>query len=87
MDNKEYLSVDKVLVEHTTAIKELEKRMNDSESSNKLLEYQYKTIIENLQELKNELKELKSEPKKRWDLIIGAILSSIATYIVATMLK
>ena len=63
--------------------KELEKRVSKIEGDKQLQEFQYKTIMETLQELKIDVKELKETPSRRWDLIITGSITAIIGALVA----
>lgn len=63
--------------------KELEKRVSKIEGDKQLQEFQYKTIMETLQELKTDVKELKETPSRRWDLIITGSITAIIGALVA----
>ena len=63
--------------------KELEKRVIKIEGDKQLQEFQYKTIMETLQELKIDVKELKETPSRRWDLIITGSITAIIGALVA----
>lgn len=56
--------------------REIEKRVAKIEGSKELQEYQFKTIMESIQEMKLDLKELKETPSKRWDLVITGIITA-----------
>lgn len=60
-----------------------EKRISRIEGDRQLQEFQYKQIIENLQELKGDVKELKKVPSKRWELIIASCITAILGYTIA----
>lgn len=57
--------------------RENEKRIAKIEGSKELQEYQFKTIMESIQEMKIDLKELKETPSKRWDLVITGIITAV----------
>ena len=79
--------VERTLVEHTTTIKELEKRVTELESNSKVQNFQFRIIMDSLQELKNDLKEIKSKPSKRWDLIITTAITGIVGWLIGSVLK
>ena len=79
--------VERTLVEHTTTIKELEKRVTELESNSKVQSFQFRIIMDSLQELKNDLKEIKSKPSKRWDLIITTAITGIVGWLIGSVLK
>lgn len=79
--------VERTLIEHTTTIKELEKRVTELESNSKVQSFQFRIIMDSLQELKNDLKEIKSKPSKRWDLIITTAITGIVGWLIGSVLK
>lgn len=79
--------VERTLVEHTTTIKELEKRVTELESNSKVQSFQFRIIMDSLQELKTDLKEIKSKPSKRWDLIITTAITGIVGWLIGSVLK
>lgn len=66
---------------------ELSKSVLEIEKDKKLNEFQYKTIIETLAEMKLDIKDIKEKPSKRWDLIITGTISSIVAYIASMITK
>lgn len=87
MEQNNIANIEKIQNEHSLAIKEIEKRVGMLEGSQKVLEYQFKTIMDNLQELKHDIKELKSTPSKRWDLIVTSAISVIVGSIISMLFK
>ena len=87
MEQNNIANIEKIQNEHSLAIKEIEKRIGMLEGSQKVLEYQFKTIMDNLQELKHDIKELKSTPSKRWDLIVTSAISVIVGSIISMLFK
>lgn len=87
MEQNNIANIEKIQNEHSLAIKEIEKRVGVLEGSQKVLEYQFKTIMDNLQELKHDIKELKSTPSKRWDLIVTSAISVIVGSIISMLFK
>lgn len=79
--------VERTLTEHTTTIKELEKRVTELESNSKVQSFQFRIIMDSLQELKTDLKEIKSKPSKRWDLIITTAITGIVGWLIGSVLK
>ena len=79
--------VERTLIEHTTTIKELEKRVTELESNSKVQSFQFRIIMDSLQELKNDLKEITSKPSKRWDLIITTVITGIVGWLIGSVLK
>ena len=79
--------VERTLIEHTTTIKELEKRVTELESNSKVQSFQFRIIMDSLQELKTDLKEIKSKPSKRWDLIITTAITGIVGWLIGSVLK
>lgn len=63
--------------------RDLQKRVTEIEKDKKLQEYQYNNIIDNLQELKSDVKEIKQTPSRRWDLIITGSITAIIGGIIA----
>lgn len=63
-----------------------DKRITKIESNRELQEYQHTQVMGILNELKIDMKEIKEKPGKRWDLIIGgiitAVIGAIVTFIV-----
>lgn len=60
-------------------VKNHEERMMKIEGNRELQAFQYKTITDILQELKSDVKELKSQPTKRYDLGITAFITALIT--------
>ena len=87
MEQNNIANIERTQNEHSLAIKEIEKRIGILEGSQKVLEYQFKTIMDNLQELKHDIKELKSTPSKRWDLIVTSAISVIVGSIISMLFK
>lgn len=85
MENR-VIQLESRVAENKESIKDLEKRMQNQEGNNKVQEYQYKCIMDILNELKGDVKELKSEPKKKYDLWIAAIVTGLVGWLVATLL-
>lgn len=57
--------------------REMEKRVSKIEGSNELQAFQYKTIMDSLTEMKQDIKELKETPSRRWDLVITGTITAI----------
>ena len=79
--------LERIVSEHSTSIKELEKRVSELESNSKVQSFQFRIIMDSLQELKNDLKEIKSKPSKRWDLIITTAITGIVGWLIGSVLK
>lgn len=67
--------------------KALEKRVSEIEGNRQLQDFQYKTIIENIQEMKQDIKEMKETPSKRWDLVITGIITAIVGGLIAIVIN
>lgn len=72
-------------------LKTHEKRLNNIEQDKKLQIFQYETIMKAMSEMKSDIKEIKGQSSKKFDLIISTIitatLSSGVTLIIAKILK
>jgi len=72
-------------------LKTHEKRLNNIEQDKKLQIFQYETIMKAMSEMKSDIKEIKGQSSKKFDLIISTIitatLSSGITLIIAKILK
>lgn len=75
------------LIQLRKEVREHEKRIAEMEKNYSVQEYQYKTIMETLTEMKRDIIDLKSTPSKRWDLIVTGIISSILAFITSVILK
>ena len=71
-------------------VKEVLVRLSKIEGDRQLQDFQYKTILKSIDELKVDIKDLKGTPGKRWDLtittIITAIISAIVTYVASKII-
>lgn len=67
----------------TAKIEEYEKRITEIEKNNSVQEYQYKSIMEALKEMKQDINEIKGKPNKHWDVIVTGLITGAITYIVA----
>ena len=79
--------LERIVSEHSTSIKELEKRVSELESNSKIQSFQFRIIMDSLQELKNDLKDIKAKPSKRWDLIITTAITGIVGWLIGSVLK
>lgn len=79
--------LERIVSEHSTSIKELEKRVSELESNSKVQSFQFRIIMDSLQELKNDLKDIKAKPSKRWDLIITTAITGIVGWLIGSVLK
>lgn len=75
------------LIQLRKEVREHEKRIAEIEKNHSVQEYQYKTIMETLTEMKRDIIDLKSTPSKRWDLIVAGIISSIIAFIASVTLN
>ena len=79
--------LERIVSEHSRSIKELEKRVSELESNSKVQNFQFRIIMDSLQELKNDLKDIKAKPSKRWDLIITTAITGIVGWLIGSVLK
>lgn len=54
----------------------LSNRITEIEKDKSLEKYQFEQIMKTLEELKEDVNELKDKPSKRWDIVITAIITS-----------
>lgn len=54
----------------------LSNRITEIEKDKSLEKYQFEQIMKTLEELKEDVNELKDKPSKRWDIAITAIITS-----------
>lgn len=75
-----------IIKEIKEEIKEHERRLRTIEEDKKLQTYQYEQIMETLKILREDVGELKDKPGKSWSSVTAAIITAIATGVVAFML-
>ena len=66
--------------------KQLENRITELEKDKRLSEYQYKQIMETLKEVQADVRDLKTVPGKRWDLIITSGITALIGGLIAFIL-
>lgn len=66
--------------------KQLENRITELEKDKRVSEYQYKQIMETLKEVQADVKDLKTVPSKRWDLIITSGITAVVGGLIAFIL-
>ena len=67
--------------------KQLESRVTEIEADKRVNELQFKQIMETLKEVKEDVKELKVVPSKRWDLIITSGITAVLGGLIAFILS
>lgn len=68
-------------------VKDIEKRLTKIESDKQLQDYQHKQVMETLEEMKDDLKDIKSTPTKNWNTIITAMITGVVAFIVSYILR
>ena len=66
--------------------KQLENRITELEKDKRLSEFQYKQIMETLKEVQADVRDLKTVPGKRWDLIITSGITALIGGLIAFIL-
>ena len=58
-------------------------RLSKLEGDRQLQAFQYDTIIKSIQEIKDDIRELKATPAKRWDVIITGAITAVVGGLIA----
>lgn len=64
--------------QHSKTHREIFQRMNGLERDNAVQAAQYKTINDTLGEIKTTVDTLAAKPGKRWEMLMGCVLSALA---------
>lgn len=64
--------------QHSNTHREIFRRLNDVERDNAVSAAQYKTITDTLGEIKATVDALAAKPGKRWETLVGCVLSALA---------
>lgn len=62
---------------------EHEKRIAELEKNSSVQEYQFKSIMESLKELKEDVTEIKSRPSENWKTVMTASITGLVSFLVA----
>lgn len=84
VENKLFL--DKVK-EHNVKLDKLEERIRNIEKDKNLNEYQFKQIMNTLEDLQKDIAELKEKPSKRWELIITGVITFAVSFFMSVIFK
>lgn len=64
--------------QHSKTHREIFRRMNGVERDNAVQAAQYKAINDTLGEIKTAVDTLAAKPGKRWEMLVGCVLSALA---------
>ena len=68
-------------------VEERQDNLDKLVSSVEVLATRQETVETDVKEIKTDVKSLTERPGKRWDIIVGAIITGVVSFIVAWVLK
>ncbi len=79
-------ALEKANEQHGNTHREIFSRLNDVERDNAVQNAKYDTILEKLDGLTKKVEALEAKPGKRWESIVGQVITLVAAAIVGMLL-